>query len=270
MTPALLRRLAIHGFVLIVVLLLDPNDVLQLFIVLGQAHFILTYRYQTDAGWYTPKLLVVYGITLISLFYLATTRQYDEYLVVVTATHFMIHYLFDEVKLFRRELDFSFILIVFPIFFTFSYLIVSDQLGVSLPSVELLLGVAVACYAPILLSRKLDWERVYFIAVFVAFVAASSFFWISTEKAFGYIILTHYLAWYVEYYVKINNAEQRKTYIWRVTYINVGVIALYGAYVWMNIGALGYVFMPIYFYVWTLLHTLFSMRKQDYKVFAFR
>ena len=86
---------------------------------------------------------------------------------------------------------------------------------------------------------------------------------INTVALFGSIILMHYSTWYVFYYKKLRPTPERfNKYLVDVFGINLFFIVLYIVYItYINIdyiSFLKYMFDPIYFYCWTILHIITS------------
>jgi hypothetical protein len=90
---------------------------------------------------------------------------------------------------------------------------------------------------------------------------------IPPEYLVGAVILYHYASWYVHYYVRFApKPERQRGYLIDMLSVNALIIAAYALYLYVpQLWPLSYAFLPIYFYIWTILHIASSVRFDDYR-----
>lgn len=91
------------------------ETLIQLYIVLGQAHFGLTYFYQWRAGKVrlSPFVIGGYLTLLFALFWVVW--HYTATMTILVIAMFLVHYYLDEFKLNEEKLTFSKFLFVIPL-----------------------------------------------------------------------------------------------------------------------------------------------------------
>jgi len=96
--------------------LFDFQTLIQLYIVLGQAHFGLTYFYQWQAGKvrFSLRGVGVYLALLLSIFWLVW--HYTTTMTLLIVAMFLVHYYLDEFKLNQEKLTVGNFLFVLPLF----------------------------------------------------------------------------------------------------------------------------------------------------------
>jgi hypothetical protein len=266
---ASLLRLLLVPIVALGAFLLPLELVVTLFIVLGHAHFALAYLYRYKAGklplWY---LAVTLGVFSASVWFLGVDR-WPEMLIFLAGAHFWLHFSFDESFLFKEKLGYMSTIAALPFFLTLmAYLLQSlFYMQVLWPSALLSLGIALASLGLLALLRAFSPSRIYMLTLGFA-IALTLLFYpdIPLERVAGFLILLHYAEWYGEYIVKLWSRPSSLARFGRdVVIVNVIVAVLYTGFVAVPaLSFLAVFFHPLYFYAWTLLHTLSSIRIADY------
>ena len=84
----------------------------------------------------------------------------------------------------------------------------------------------------------------------------------------SFIIIFHYIRWYIFYYEKFAILPDKKDlhyYFDVILWMHVFVLSLFILYSMdTKIGLLYVVFHPLYFYSWTCIHILLSVRLEDF------
>lgn len=211
--------------------------------------------------------LISFVILLTGLLYLVSDPSSHNNIIIAAGLFFLVHFLWDEVKLAGAVSNIQRILEALPVFLLFTAALVLSVDGVSLYGIAVPLTlVTLGAYAGMLLGKTgvrvdaLGW--LFHAGTLLLTVILLLQIPIAFEKMIGAIIIFHYVGWYVYYYFKLAKAPQaRAQYLTRVVLINIGVIALYAAFSYSEVLAvpLGFLFLPMYFYVWTIMHILLSV-----------
>jgi hypothetical protein len=268
----------------------DRLSVLTLFIVLGQGHFFSTYFFQFKSGKITKKYLAVYAFAalVLGVVFLGTIRP--EILVVTTSIYFVIHFMRDEIHHLETQKNRSAGLNILPVILGYTGILLSLKVvdftpylltmrfdggifpGAALYFMLMALGV-------FLYKAYSDWKdgsvtnprNGYFhacsLALFAVYLSGIPLY---AEQVMGFIILYHYSNWYLHYYFKLKTQPVRqKTYLRDVILVNLFTLALYYFTARSNLMPVpdGFIFMPYFFYIWTLLHLVATERKADLVLF---
>lgn len=251
---------------------LTPEQVSTLFIVFGQGHFLAAYLYQWKAGKIGGRWLLIYAVFAAVLFGLAIFTGSVEWFALVTSIIFFIHHFQDEASLFGKEHSVFRALEQAQPVLLYSALIVSpllrETVALSLVVVSALL-LSVYAGAVIYGLHKPDAMSAYLYLISGVLGAL----WMSgvsipMQLLMGAVILFHYMCWYVYYYYRFaKNPERQRAYVRDMLGVHAVVFAAYALFVYTAPGAMvfGYFFLPIFFFVWTLLHIGSSVRLSDYR-----
>lgn len=254
--------------------------VVQLYIVLGHGHFLTAYFHQWKAGKVTWGSLLRY-LAWALLIVGAYTRWPDyRVLVAFTTIYFLLHMLWDEQYLLQLPLNLRAgamhlgrTLEMAPIVLLFSARVLDDMFALdpwhTVPFMRAALpgcGLVTGLYILLIAMGRLrpDYKSAYLLGWGLALLLASLSDWyyrIPTGKVTGFIIIYHYLIWYLHYYLSLPVGTVRQTYLGRVMILNAVVLAAY--FVWGAQGPGRWVFQNDWFYVWTLLHLITSTRLAD-------
>ncbi len=266
---AVITRVVSYGLALFLIFLMSAEDVLTLFIFLGQGHFILSYWYKSER---IPRIwnthLFAIWILALSLLFTATILDYISYniLIAFTATLFVIHFVVDEVSLTKSGSSWIQSLGLFGgVFCVFTLEIIQLISSIQYHILLLIcLGILSFITTLILTIRHNHVASFSYYGLLVAF--ASSCIILGTNSiplnySLGFIILSHYFIWYGHYLLKLKESRLlQMIYIKRVLGLN---ILLLGIFLYTqsvpNTPILDYFFSETYFYVWTCLHILVAL-----------
>lgn len=253
---------------LVSVVLLDPYQVTIAFIVLGQGHFLLTYLYQWKAG----KV----GITYLSLYALALCALWAGFAFIpdplswsylIAGTIFSIHFFVDEMHINKMALSLEQKLVGFAFVLMYSGLLFDALYAFEAPL--LLSALAFVACLPLAIekirARSISGAEMFFFgSILVLAALLYSQISIHITLALGFIILFHYVRWYLFYFFRFIEEEGRsrfRRYLIDVGVTNALVIALFVGYFYLpQLAFLRFLFRPEYFFAWTILHVVFSIR----------
>lgn len=271
-----LERLTVAGIVLACIAALDQKQLIQLFIVLGQAHFLLAYHYQAKAGrwdWcYAPWLILAF----IYLYHLSMLDL--RIFTFIVATSFAMHFPLDECKIAGIRSD----EIATKISFFGLLSILSWSAGHALlPAAVLttLLWLGAALLVAAVITQHM-WKTQSVIPFYFALIGFSSIAFVKQsaipqDAAFAvwaFIILCHFAHWYMYVYRKYRTHKIRqKRYVIDVVWFNAIVIGIFlvvryalpednALYTWL--------FSFKAFLCWTTLHVYTMFRKTDIPAFS--
>ncbi|MCF7816191.1 MAG: hypothetical protein K9M10_04285 [Candidatus Pacebacteria bacterium] len=259
------------------VIAIEKSLLLSLIIVLGQGHFILTYIYQYKKGKITKKYLYFYPLffiitfSTIALFY--QRNIFVDFFTLAAGMIFVFHYFNDEFHLsgLKRIERYSFGL--GAVLFSFLSVFISMVFNIHYIKIIPLVILSLLLFSIFIYKEYSNKKENRNISLFV-FVLLNVFipmYLLFTEKGtlvqlWGFIILFHYLRWYIYYYLKFKNDEKEfLPYLVKIFTVNIIVIFLYILYSTNYIFGtyLTVFFNQIFFYGWTLMHIIFTLRKED-------
>ena len=251
---------------------LSPLQIGLGFSVLGQGHFLGAYYYQWKAGKIKPMWFLAYAVLAMALFTLAIATHRFEWFALGAGVLFFTHHFQDEVTLFGKERSFARALEQIPPIALYSTLTADALFGISsaLFAVGATLA-SLALYALIVRYRSYTPDA---LSVYLWLVAAGLIvLWttgirMAPEALLGSVILFHYICWYVHFYFRFaNDKEKQHRYVREMLTVHAIVFGFYAVFVYTTWGSLnlGYIFLPIYFYIWAILHIVFSVRLTDYR-----
>lgn len=273
--------LGIGLLTLFITAIFTSNNLLQIIILFGQAHFLSAYIYIYNAGKFTGTykskfwvLLALFGLIAVLIF---ESPHLFNYLIVGTFLLFVYHYFLDEMKMFQSDdlilKNFGSISVVscFLIFFIEKLFSLSAYYLFSLIFFVMLLA-SITLFR--IIQKRIwaneSWCLLLFWFLNIVLPIIAIFLKIDLLKVAGFIIVFHYLRWYLYYFDKFYSAKNWKKlneYLNIVFSVHLVVILSFILY---NLEILNYIFIlffhPIYFYLWTSLHILLSLSWSDFKI----
>lgn len=100
------------------------------------------------------------------------------------------------------------------------------------------------------------------VPLYFAFYGGSNVYQIS-----AFIIMFHYIRWYLLYFVKLHGTPEQRVFLDFVIWVHVFVVLTFFQYSLSPGVSVGYAFYsPLFFYGWTLVHIILSIRKKDYAI----
>lgn len=249
-------------------LLLAPGDMVLLFIVVGQGHFVIAYLYRFKAKKVSRTLVFSYGaaVVLFAGGYLLTRD--NLLLAAVTSIYFAWHMLSDERHLMGGRATLQGLLEILPVLLMLGAYELEHLYA--LEGVGLTFGLSLSLWMiRLALAPSKQWKSDAISAYFAgAWLILAGLFLagrrIPADTLWGAIILYHYLNWYLFYGIRFTGQPERmRPYLRDV--LTVNGLMLIGFFVWRG----GYApFLDLWFgqnafYVWTCLHLVFTTRKED-------
>lgn len=269
--PLAQLRLLSFTFSAIVCFWLAPKDVVTLFIVAGQGHFFSAYLYKIFNRQITGLGFARWLGFAILLF--ASMAWYPNlaFWGLVTATYFMYHFLTDEHFLAGRTASPLFALGLIPIFILFVAFYIETELNlptVLMPSL-IIAGVTGGIFLLFARTRRelTGQDMAFLIGIILLIGFALQPGPTPFTKLFGTIVIYHYLNWYLSLYIRFQNQTPKlHQYLLIIVIANTLTVGLYFLFIRKELtlaNQLYFLFDLRYFYLWTLLHLLASMRKRE-------
>lgn len=260
------------GIVAAAILYFTPMQLVVCFSVLGQGHFIGAYLYQWKAGKIKAKWVMLFAGLGLLLFIPAYLTERVEWFALGAGVLFFIHHFQDEVTLWGKERSKYRFLEQLPPMVLFSTLAADRLLGTSFTkpaTIALLLPLFAYIYTVAKRKYKPDALSAYLFVISAGLAAISwSGLPIASEVVLSSVILLHYVCWYVYFYFRFaNNSERLWTYIADMAIVHIVIFAAFALFLYTELGnaIFVYLFGTIYFYIWTILHILSSIRRKDYR-----
>lgn len=258
---------------------LSNNGILYAVIVFGQAHFLIAYYYRYRNVGFSEKYLnfslaLLFLCTILSV-YIFFNREWYNLFVLVTLVIFVVHYFNDEFKLSGFYAIKNKIFGTYAVALAFLSLFLTKLYNINILIALLLFFISsvfvIFFTKNLFLSEDFAQRRKesYFFYVFFLLHIVAPFFLVFQEDVLnyqisGFIILLHYIRWYLFYFEKFKDGDLR-FYLNIVITINFFIVILFIACAKLNYFSFLYVlFDPTFFYGWTLLHIFLSVRKSDY------
>lgn len=263
--------------VLALIAILSPDNVVNAFVVLGHAHFALSYLYQYKAGKMKVIYLIPYVLLVIAFF---GFRYFDPIIFMLfVATFFLFHNFFDEFKL-RSEkptVEFSALIILLTgliVGWIVDFFMATDN------ALAIFGGAgAVSCFLLIAKFFKsktvsIPWNNAYFwylsllLIIFLGMELTGHR--PDARESFGFIVLMHYMTWYIRLGTRfwVEKGGKFNVYLRDTAIANAVFIAGYYIVV-VELERQGILYEGIYrplgFYVWTLMHLVTTLRLSDYQ-----
>lgn len=256
-----------------------PNDVLlRSVIAFGQAHFLISYIYRIKSGkmdraYVTNFLLLTIGIGL-ALAYVYSHEAWFPLVIFVTLTVFVLHYFLDELLIAKVPAK-NPVFGAIAAFLAFSA-VFAQMLFHTGPTVLYALTAATVFFSMFFIYYLFgeDGDRVvqgqvlvFFLLniitpLYFAYYGGSNVYQLS-----AFIIMFHYIRWYLLYFVKLYGTPELRVFLDFVTWVHILVVITFFQYALEPGVSIGYVFYsPLFFYGWTLVHIILSIRKKDYAI----
>jgi len=260
------------------VYLLPGDVVLRSVIVFGQAHFLISYIYRNKSGkidkTYLLKFLLLCVFLGFTCAYIYFHLAWFPVIIFVTLMTFVLHYFFDELKISNLDID-NKLFGALAAFFAFASIFLRMIFHVG-PTVLYLCCVLSAFFSVLFtyfLFSKTE-NRFGQLKVFLFFLLNVSVpiyltfnGGVDILKISGFIILFHYIRWYLRYFERFRGTAELDLYFDFIILSHIFVILAFFEYVLSpNVGILYGFYSPLYFYAWTLIHIILSIRKEDYKL----
>jgi hypothetical protein len=283
-------RLVAALLVGIAIAALSPPGLLSVVIVLGQGHFFAAYFFQAKAGKIGLRTLVAWALAA-GLLLLGFVSHPDLHLIVVVASLlFVVHFVHDEMFLLGEEPSAMRGLDILPIVLLYAGFLLDLRyeplaLGGAIPYpsfrhpgglgglpaqvLAVAACLALALNAALVASGRAPFHRrsLYFhlgtLGLLGLYLSGLP---IPLEYLTGSVVLFHYLNWYLHYGFRYRSDGPRlASYVRTIAAINALVLVLY-----LTTGRhpdvpfpVGVLFLPGFFYLWTTLHILFTVRRRD-------
>lgn len=246
---------------------LSPAAIMSTFIVMGQGHFLLAYLYQWRAGkigWrYGALYAAAFTLLLIAYQYIPEPKLWTFF---VAGSIFAIHFFVDEYFLAKITLTLERILLGSTFIGLYSMLLLRALYFVTIPGVLVVIAgiLLIPLIVQIVRTRVLPFtDGIFILGSFVLLLLLVQPHVISLHAALGFIIFAHYFRWYLHFYMRLKASPDQarfKKYLVDVAVVNALVVILFGIFVMYPGSILQFAFAPTFFFMWTILHVLFSIR----------
>lgn len=260
---------------LLIIALFIPTGVASVYLVLGHAHFMMTALYQYKRGRITQKSFLLYIVAFAVIFYIA--HLFPNYFTLFVSAFLLFHVYTGEVRHIKKKFTLPYLLMTMSLVCLLCSWLIIELWSLSL-NMSIVLGtsVSIAFVAVLLFLRQekginLEYFFITLLILLASFVSLELFgMRPSSFESFGFIVIAHYLATYFNVFRSFTNKGNGKQwpFVWESLAMNflflVGYIAIFFYFGTDNI-IYDYVYQPISFYVWTLMHFLTTMDFKTYR-----
>lgn len=263
-----------------IVFTLKSNTLLWFVIVLGQGHFLMSYYYTYKARKinkkYFTKFIFLLLFTGYVCFYISKNMQFYDIFVFIVSLFFTLHYFFDECKISNTIVSKEIIILYVSFIYSYSLAFLIKYFGFSIGNLSyfIVLFVYIVLYSIYILSIKkivhikTSFNHFYFINLFLPIISIFSTK-IDIIQISSFIIIFHYIRWYLFYIQKFKidpDETKLKTYLTDIFIINLLVFLTFLIFTKYNTHKILIYFLnPLYFYGWTMIHILLSMKISNFK-----
>ena len=241
-------------------------------IVVGIGHIAATLFYQRLGNRITRRFLISFIAVAGLLFASYLLYPYPRLLRTFTIIYFVVHLLFDEMHLTRTTPRLLGGLELLPLFVLSSafildrnYYVGALSLGIQISLVLLVLFLVAKAVSRSAFTKV----NLYFLCLYaLPFSLFALDVPITIYQFFSALALYHYSNWYIHYYLK-RKAEPKalKDYLFHMGRINAWTVLLFLFYhlkIPYLAFCLGAFFRLESFFIWTILHLLFTTREKDF------
>jgi hypothetical protein len=261
---------------LLTVYLLSNNQIITAVIFFGQGHFLLAYLYANKFGKIKSVFLIKF-FSLVSIlgsicFYVSSNVDLFSIIIFFTSVVFTFHYYNDEFKIKGLEKVKNKIIMTLSVVFSFMSVFLIKIFDTSFSVSILLFIFSIILFAFYIYQDKEKIFQKNRTFLFFSIINITLPFFlifkknISAAQILGFIILFHYLRWYLYYFIKLEG-EELNFYKDAVVWSNILVLFTFIEYVMApKLGILYMFYSPLFFYAWSVVHIILFIRKEDYTI----
>lgn len=240
-------------------LLLPIGIITATFLVVGQAHFFMTFLYQYKGGKVNRRYIFI--ALLLALSASVYFLLYGAYIPVflVSGIAFGLHFAVDEFYLHKQKVEPQTYTTVLGFVLLYGALLF-QVLGSAYSFLAVGAGIFIASLIVVRLFLRQSFTRAERYLLFVGlllFILAFVFHLVT--QVLAVVILLHCANWIIGYGEKVHAQAVARSAYWRDTLITLAIsCALYGLWVGGLLPVLSFLFLPMYWYVWALAHFVLS------------
>lgn len=266
------QRIFTLTIIFLVALFFNRNSIMDMYIIMGYAHFILSYYYK-----YFGKKLSLgeysYLISVLVVFYILSFA-FKEYFIIFVTLYAVVHHFYDEIFLLSDKPNIynvgSFLpflgmtlFINLDFFNSTNYLQDYGLLIILTSSLYFTFGLI----SPISRFYVLYVSAITLVSMFLFLIYGA----VHPTVFFGCLIIAHYSYWYITMYARFKSQDNKgklEKYIKLILISNIVIFLLYMVPQNTPIAQnplYYYVFSPYAFFAWTAWHVTTTIRPEDYK-----
>lgn len=250
---------------------LPSRTVTTLFIVAGQGHFLAAYLYKLRYKHISRRGFLLWLAIANGLFIGFALVPNIPLWGLVTTMYFLYHFATDENYLAGRNPTLTTALEFFPLLIIFFGLYLETQLAIHRLQPILSVGLVALgsfAYAAYRTRHRFTPTTYVFLAATLTLIGFGfGGKTIPFTAILGTVILYHYFNWYLTLFVRfLGQRERMQEYVTIVGQANGLILGLYLLTIMAGDPAgqpARYLFGLEYFYLWTILHLVASMRRRD-------
>lgn len=259
---------------LLFIVLLSPASVGDAYLILGHAHFMMTALYQYKMGRVTSKSFIFYLGAFAALFYIA--HLFPKEFTLFAATFLLFHVYMGEARHIKKNFSPTYLCLTLALATILSSWLIMELWQVVLPMTVIVLFAAGLGLLGLFFHIKNEGYN-FELLLFTLLALLAIFTTLElvgmrpvSLESFGFIVIAHYMATYFNVFRSFTRKGEGKQwpFVWESVAMNllfvVGYIAVF-YYLGTDNVLYDYVYQPISFYVWTVMHFLTTMNLKKYK-----
>lgn len=251
------------------VFLLPAQWFLAGFLIIGQAHFAMTFLYQYRGGKVNQRYLIVLTALILLLVAYFVIEGTFLPIFLLTATLFAAHFANDEFVLHDEEAAAGRTLLVLLFTALFCSLILYALFPSLLPVSIITGGIFALCAVIRLIGgrAKTHSERYLWLSGSLLLILTLGF-GLAPEVLLSLIIILHCINWYLDYGKRTAHDSIKHARYWREVALTLVISSmLYALYVMYKVPFLQFAFLPMYYDAFALGHfALTSRTLQEIKI----
>ncbi len=283
-----LWRLAAAGLALLPAFLLNSQDVMMATLIMGPSHALLAFLAQRKAGYYRERRRNALFLSLFAMA-IAAGLAFPLYFIFFVSGFFILHNFLDDIVLFNTTPNGSTQAVGLYAFLLFLVINIDSSFDLHLMRDYIWLWAAGLPLTALLVARERHTPQAqYLFFIWMNALALLALSWLATgtamerlpvENVFCFLVVTHYLNWYVYIFKKKQAREPRRpgelrSYVRQCLISNAFFVALFffTRQLGQDYGLMGSlaglvyvgVFHVVTFNIFTFMHLATTARADDY------
>lgn len=263
-----------YGIAILFILFLSPKGVADAYLILGHAHFMMTALYQYKSGRITAPKFLIYLVAFYLLFEIA--HAFPKPFTLFASAFLIVHVFSGEIRHFKRLFTLPYFLMTIAVMTLLCAWLSVQMWGVfiDIPLLILFLNILViiACYSYYQARKDMTIDA-FFPVMVLLYIAYVMLEYTGNRpvgfESFGFIVIAHYLSTYFNVFLSFRSKAPGKASVFVRESILMNMAFLAGFIIVFNYlgtenALYDYVYHPISFYVWTVMHFLTTWNNQEF------
>lgn len=258
-----------YGTSLAFIVILSAQGVADAYLILGHAHFMMTALYQYKRGRINMKKFAFYLASFAVIYSIA--HRFPAHFTIFVSAYLLVHVFTGEARHLKLRFSAPYVLLTLGMILLLCAWLTRELFGPVvnphhlLPLLGLMLIIAIVLFVRDqggIRPEKLfvTMVLVYGVFLFLELIRVRPM----SYESFGFIVIAHYMTTYFNVFLNFRRRDTEKARVFVLESMAMNLVFLSGYIlvfhvIGMNNLLYDYVYHPISFYVWTLMHFLTTM-----------